>query len=80
LVAAEVIAAGIGRPSRHLPPEVAAWLIEEDALYSPGLVKLAATAVRQVGDHSELRLLWDAVHLSQEWLEGVDDLHRRLQG
>jgi hypothetical protein len=79
LVAAEVIAAGIGRPSPHLPPEVAAWLLETEPLFTPGLVKLAATAVRQVGEHSELRHLWDAVNLSQEWLKGVDDLYRRLQ-
>lgn len=80
LVAAELVAAGIGRPSRHLPPRVLAWLVERDQLFSPGLVALAARAVRRVGDSSELRQLWDTVRLSQEWLRGVDALHGRLRG
>jgi Domain of unknown function (DUF4259) len=79
LVAAEVIAAGIGRPSRHLPPRVAEWLIERDALYSHGLVALAATSVRRVGDFSELRQVIDRSGYLPSWLSGVEDLYRRLQ-
>lgn len=79
LVAAELVAAGVGRPSRHLPLRVAAWLLERDVLFSPGVVALAAAAVRQVGEFSELRHLWDTVRLSQEWLRGVEALHSRLQ-
>jgi hypothetical protein len=79
LVAAEMVAAGIGRPSGYLPLRAAAWLLEQDVLFSPGVVMLAATAVRRVGEFSELRQLWDAVKLSQEWLAGVDGLCSRLQ-
>jgi hypothetical protein len=79
LIAAELVAAGVGRPSRYLPPRVAAWLLERDVLFSPGVVALAATAVRRVGEFSELRHLWDTVHLGQEWLRGVEALHGRLQ-
>jgi hypothetical protein len=79
LVAAELVAAARGRPSRHLPPRVAAWLLERDVLFSPGVVALAA-AVRRVGDFSELRHLWDTVRLGREWLRGVEALHSRLGG
>jgi hypothetical protein len=79
LVAAELVAAGRGRPSRHLPPPIAAWLLERDVLFSPGVVAMAAAAVRRVGEFSELRQLWDTVHLGQEWLRGVQELHSRLQ-
>jgi hypothetical protein len=79
LVAAELVAAGIGRPSRHLPPRVASWLLERDVLFSPGVVALAAKAVRRVGEFSELRHLWDTVRLAQEWLRGVEALRGRLQ-
>ncbi len=80
LAAAEVIAAAIGRPSPHLPPNVAAWLLKQDALFSPGVVMLAARAVQRVGAFSELRMLWDAVHRSQAWLAGITALQRRLDG
>src|SRR5262249_8339108 len=36
LVAAELVAAGLGRPSRHLPRGAALWLLERDVLFSPG--------------------------------------------
>src|SRR5262249_51768495 len=78
LVAAEVAAAGRGHPSRHLPDAVAAWLQEQDILFSPGVVALAVKAVRRVGEYSELRQLWDTVHLATEWLQGVEGLIDRL--
>jgi hypothetical protein len=79
LVAAELVAAGLGRPSLHLPAGVAAWLQERDVLFSPGVVRLAAAAVHRVGEFSELRQLWDAVHLGKEWVCGVAALCGRLQ-
>jgi hypothetical protein len=80
LVAAELVAAGVGRPSRHLPLPVLAWLIERDVLFSPGVVAMAAAAVRRVGEFSELRHLLDTVRLSEAWLPGVEALHSRLLG
>ena len=80
LVAAELVAAGVGRPSRHLPPAVAAWLVEQDILFSPGVVALAAAAVGRVGEFSELRHRWDTVRLGPEWFRGVEALQRRLEG
>jgi Domain of unknown function (DUF4259) len=79
LVAAEVVAAARGRPSRHLPSRVVAWLRKQDALFSPGVAMLAAAAVQRVGQFSELRQLWDTARLGQEWLRGVEELHGRLQ-
>jgi hypothetical protein len=79
LVAAELVAAATGQPSRHLPPEVAAWLLKQQPSFTPGVVRLAAEAVQRVGEFSELRQLWDTVRLGQEWLVGVKELHSRLQ-
>jgi hypothetical protein len=79
LVAAEVVAAAIGRPSRHLPAPVLAWLRERDALISPGVVALAAAAVQRVGQFSELRGFWDIRGQSEAWLVGVENLRRRLR-
>jgi hypothetical protein len=79
LVAAELVAAGRGRPSRHFPAPVARWLREQDVLFSPGVVALATTAVRRVGEFSELRQLWDTVRLGPQWLQGVEGLINRLQ-
>jgi hypothetical protein len=78
LVAAEVVAASRGRPSRHLPPSVAAWLLEQDMLFSPGVVRMAAMAVRRVADFSELRHLLNTVHLAEKWLPGAEALIERL--
>jgi Domain of unknown function (DUF4259) len=79
LVAAELVAAGRGRPSRHLPAAVAAWLLERDILFSPGVVAMATRAVRRVGEFSELRHLWDTVRRGSEWLRGVEGLIGRLE-
>jgi Domain of unknown function (DUF4259) len=78
LVAAEVVAASRGRPSRHLPPSVAAWLLEQDLLFSPGVVRMAATAVRRVADFSELRHLLNVVRHAEKWLPGAEALIERL--
>jgi hypothetical protein len=78
LVAAELVAASRGQPSRHLPLTVAAWLLEQDALFSPGVVTMAQNAVRRVGGYSELRHLWDTVHRGAQWLQGVEALFGRL--
>jgi hypothetical protein len=79
LVAAEMVAANRGRPSRHLPLRVAAWLREQDLIMSPGVIAMAAKAVRRVGEFSELRQLLDTVRLGPEWLRGVEALLARLQ-
>lgn len=79
LVAAEMIAAGIGRPSRHLSPKAAEYVAERDCLYSPGLVALAASCVRRVGDFSELREIISRAGMLELWLSGIEDLYRRLQ-
>jgi tetratricopeptide (TPR) repeat protein len=80
LVAAELVAAGLGRPSHHLPPRAARWLLDLDVVFSPGVIGLAAKAVKRVGEFSELRSFWDTVGEGQDWLRGVEDLHSRLHG
>ena len=52
---------------------------EEDALYSPGLIALAAAGVRRVGDFSELRQVIERSGYLPSWLTGVENLYRRLQ-
>lgn len=78
LAAAELVAAGIGRPSPHMPPAVALWLIERDTTFTPGVVMFAERAVRRVSENSELRHLWDVVHMAPQWLRGVEALRARL--
>lgn len=78
LAAAEVVAAGIGNPSPNLPANVAAWIIKQDALYSPGIVGLASAAVEQVATESELCNLWQQVGAIDRFRQGINDLLGRL--
>lgn len=77
LAAAEVLAAGRGRPPVRLPDEVAAWLAGREAP-DDALVALAKRAVAVIARDSELRELWaEGEHFSQ-WQAALFDLDARL--
>jgi tetratricopeptide (TPR) repeat protein len=79
LAAAEVVAAGRGRPSPHQPRQVLDWLVAQDMAFSPGVVQMAREGVQRVCERSELRQLWDQSPDGQAWLRAAEDLQRRLQ-
>jgi hypothetical protein len=79
LAAAEVVAAGRGRPSPEMPGYVIDWLIAQDMLFSPGVVRLAIEGMKRVCDHSQLREVWDASGRAEDWLRAADNLQARLQ-
>ncbi len=83
VAAAELIAAGLGRPSRDMPPDTAALIA---AMVAPpeGLASSARRAIVHVMDHSELAQLWSQDEArgigqtSPDWLEAMEDLLTRL--
>ena len=79
IAAAEVVAAGLGRPSPSLPVQIARWATE----YTEGTDKLATQAQRTVAylvDHGELSELWhEGKDTPHEWLATMDDLLARLR-
>jgi hypothetical protein len=81
LAAAEVVAAALGRPSKALPKEVAAWLKRIRPTISPDLVKHAKGAVTFCRDSpkSELRQLWEESKEFQAWLADTANLLSRLK-
>jgi hypothetical protein len=80
LAAAEVVAAGRGRPSAQVPRYVIDWLIAQDMLFSPGVVMFAIEGVKRVCEHSQLREVWDASGRAEDWLRAAANLQGRLQG
>lgn len=81
LAAAEVVAALGGAPREWLSESLSDWVwyrrpVAEDRLVA--LAELAANAVRQVRDDSELRELWMETDSADEWLVAVDDVAARL--
>jgi hypothetical protein len=79
LAAAEVVAAARGHPAALLPDEVTAWLRSNRAEVSQLDTALALSAVdRVLAEKSELRELW--MDGGDAWMEGVQDLRRRLMG
>ena len=80
LAAAELVAAGQGRPSEHLPRTAIQWLVSQDLAFSPGIVALAGAAVRRVSEHSELRDRHGAAGTLPAWLRTLAELQARLQG
>jgi hypothetical protein len=77
--AAEVVAAGIGRPHPELPETVASWVAARRERPWSGLVPLAIDAVERLGGGSELDDEW-AESGDDAWSHEVDDLLARLRG
>lgn len=81
LAAAEVVAALRGRPSTHLPPEVASWLAAHPDLTVTSELVLKA---RRALDHatnpgtSEVAELWADAPRGTEWRALTEDLRARL--
>lgn len=81
LAAAEVVAAGQGRPGKALPPEAAAWLKRLHPRVDAALAQRARTAVTFCRDNarSELRQLWSESRDFKAWLADTTALLGRLQ-
>ena len=79
LVAAEVVAASLGKPNKELPADLAAWIQRQPSDQLRTLAPQALAAVERVRspDGSELYELW-ADQGADEWLDQVDDLASRL--
>jgi len=76
LAAAEVVAAGLGKPSGRLPSQISEWA-RSDLASAKELQTVASEAVLAVRDGGELHELWHEGDAT-EWLATVDDLHSRL--
>ena len=78
LVAAEVVAAALGRPSDDLPQDLKSWLAAQATQELEALAPLARAAISKVTapESSELYELW-AEDVS-DWLLAVADLESRL--
>ena len=79
LVAAEVVAAALGKPNKDLPTDLAAWIQRQspDQLRALAPQALAAIARVRSPEGSELYALW-ADQGVDEWLTQVDALVSRL--
>ncbi len=78
LAAAEVVAALDGRPAPSLPPEVEAWVKENQEPVDADLLMLARSAVERIARDSELQELWSESGDEAEWQESLEDLLQRL--
>jgi hypothetical protein len=78
VAAAEVVAAGIGRPHATIPAEVEAWVAARPGPQWGELAPLAARAVQRVLAGSELRELWDESGDESDWSAELEGLVARL--
>jgi tetratricopeptide (TPR) repeat protein len=79
LTAAEIVAAGRGQPSGDVPESVIRWLVEQDLLFSPGVISMASAAVAQVWSASELKNHWLTSGEADTWRPVVEGLQKRLR-
>jgi uncharacterized protein DUF4259 len=85
VAAAEVVAAGLGRPAADLPDDVAAWVASRTERRWAALAPLALRSIARVAAGSELRDLWaesdatDATDATDEWSAVLLDLATRLR-
>ena len=77
IAAAEVVAAGLGRPYVALPDEVGDWVRTHPALPWPELARLAIRALARIVAGSELKELW-AEEDDGAWSAEMEDLRDRL--
>ncbi len=78
VAAAEVVAAAAGKPSAHLPDELAAWLEQEKPKVDRKLIDLAKRSVARVRTDSEMLECWDDSPSASQWHAAMDDLAARL--
>jgi Domain of unknown function (DUF4259) len=79
LIAAEVLAALGGRPTRVLPPELQDWISGRQGEAIPeALWPLSRLAVERVKDDSEISELWARSDAFARWIDKVEDLLGRL--
>lgn len=77
LAAAEIVAAGLGKPSPRLDIELADWAAEE-ADGAPERRQNAILALNRVRDDSELQELWQDADEYSLWLASVNETMARL--
>jgi hypothetical protein len=77
LAAAEVVAAGLGRPSPRLPTEVIGWA-QQHATEASQLRDSAKSALARIRDESELQELWQEADEFSDWRQSVDETISRL--
>lgn len=80
IAAIEVATALKGQPNSHLPEDVEIWLNQNANLSLPDNYYLRATDALQLilGDHSELKELWEESDSYKEWLTSINNLLSRL--
>lgn len=79
IVAAEVVAAAIGKPNAKLPKELNAWMRRQSKAELQTLVPMARQALRKVLDPkaSELKQLWSEGRKNR-WESSIAELEMRL--
>jgi hypothetical protein len=78
VAAAEVVAAGMGRPHAGTPEDVMTWVAARAGDQWLDVAPLASRATQWVLAHSELRELWDESDQSSQWSGELVDLVGRL--
>jgi hypothetical protein len=79
IAAAEVVAAGLGRPTPSLPEEVADWVAAHADVPWLDEVPGALGALDRIATGSELQVLW-AESDETTWRASLEDLRIRLGG
>lgn len=79
LVAGEVIATIIGKPSDELPDDLMEWIQSNDFSVTKPEIDMARKAIVRIKEDSELRELWVESDEFEEWKQKVEDLERRLE-
>ena len=78
IAAAEVVAAGRGKPAATIPDEVAEW-VRKQPKPSVKAVKLATRAPERIVRKSELKDLWAESGSPMDWEAAVTQLRERLE-
>jgi hypothetical protein len=79
IAAAEVVAAGLGRPVASMPEEVTEWVAAHADMPWIEHVPAALAALDRIATGSELQILW-AESDEGIWRASIDDLRTRLGG
>jgi hypothetical protein len=79
LAAIEVVAAALGKPGKHLPDALRAWMRQMPTTQIAQLAPLARTVIGRIedGKRSELKQLWSEGKPNQ-WTANVADLSARI--
>ncbi len=78
VAAAELVAAGRGKPGDRVPEDVSSWIAEQEFVPDDNMIDIARQALARIRTDSPLKKQWDEAGQLNDWLAVIQDVEQRI--